>query len=395
MAKLTLAEVTTPLTTEQVQANVYAILAALGVNTTVWVPGSVVRTMIVSLCTVYSAMTELTAQIARSGFLALSDGDWLTLVARHVYGVDRRSASYAQGLVLVDNTGGGLYVLDVGDLQVASPTTGHTYSSTEAVTINPGAMGVSVAVIADVAGAASSANADTVTRVASDLPGLACNNPTALTATDEESDASLRVRCAEMLGALSPMGPWDAYTSALRNATRDDGSNLGITRVRLLPDGFGHVYVYCATATGGLSGPDIAVADEAVQRFAAPQAITAFVSTAVEFPIDTTYEVWLYNTSGKTEAQIKATIADAWRVYVNSLAVGGNIIPPDPVGHLYASEVIAVMSRAMPEIFRLELSEPSTSAVDFAINDVATFTAPLVIAVHQVPPPEGYRPPTS
>jgi hypothetical protein len=95
MALLPLDELTTPLTTDQVKARIYATLASVGVSTTSWKPGAVVRTMIAACAIVMAALSELTANIARSGFLELAEDKWLALVAHHVYGVDKVYATFA------------------------------------------------------------------------------------------------------------------------------------------------------------------------------------------------------------------------------------------------------------------------------------------------------------
>lgn len=390
MAKLTIADLTTPLTREQVQTKVYEVLAALGVNTTVWKPGAVVRTMIVALSLVFAAFTTLMSQIARAGFVSLSSGDWLTLVARYVYGIERREATYASGTVELTNSGGGLYILDAGDVVAANSVTGKTYRSTSAVTLNPLDANVPCDVVATEPGAASTADPGDVNQLVTNLLNVSVLNPTSLIGTDGESDAALRQRCTEQLGALSPMGPWDAYTSALRNATRPDGSNLGITRIRLIADGYGHVDLYCATATGPLPLIDVSYADEAVQQYAAPQAITARVHAAADVDINITYSVWLYNTSGKTEAEIEDTIADTLQAWVSTLPVGGNIVTP-PAGFVYVDEIAAKIASAMPEIFHVALIVPGAHIL-IPQTAVPVFVAPVVDTITQVPPAEGYRP---
>lgn len=390
MAKLTVAELTTPVSRQQVQAKIYEVLAVLGVNTTIWKPGGVVRTIIVAVSLVFAAFSTLVSQIARAGFLALSSGDWLTLVARHVYGVERMAATYAAGTVLLTNSGGGLYILAAGDVIVGNSVTGRTYRSTGGVTINPLDVNVPLGVAATEAGAASTADPGDIDDMVTSLLNVSVTNPTSLVGTDEETDASLRQRCTEKLGALSPMGPWDAYTSALRNAVRTDGSNLGITRIRLLSDGFGHVDCYCATPSGPISAPDVVFADEAVQQYAAPQAVTARVFAAGAQPVAITCEVWMYNTSGQTELEIKDTISDAVQAWVAVQPVGGNIITP-PNGFIYTDEITTMIAGSMPEIFHVVLTVPAAHLA-IANTAVPTYVAPVFTAIHQVPPPEGYRP---
>jgi uncharacterized phage protein gp47/JayE len=384
MAKLTLAELTTPMTRQEVQEKIYLVLQNVGVNTTIWKSGSVVRTMIAASSLVMAAFTELMANIAQGGFLALASGDWLTLVAQYVYNIERIEEDFARGNVTLSNAGGGVYTIDPGDLIVASEVTGQTYVNTAVVNIAALETGVVVPVEAVEAGTAANADPSTITVMVTVYAGITCTNPTGLVGVDRELDEALRTRCSESLGALSPLGPWDAYNSALR------GADVGVTRIRLQPDGYGRVYIWIASASGGISPGDVAIADEAVQQNATPQAITAIVASAVEVPIAVTYSVWLYNTSGLTEDQIKDTIEAALQDYVSTQPVGGNVVAPDP-GRVYTSALSGVIKGAMPEIFRVEVTAP-VDYVSLDIDEVPVLVDPVVTAVTQVPPPEGYRP---
>jgi len=379
MAKSTIDDLTTPMSREEVQASIYRVLAKLGVNTTAWKSGSVVRTMIAACSLVISALTQLAADITKSGFLALSSGPWLTLVAKYVYGVDRIEASYASGVVTLTNAAGGIYIMDPGDLVVAN-TAGHTFRNLEAFTL-PAMSSLAVSILATESGAASTSNPGTITHLVTTLLGVTSTNDNAVIGTDDELDPALRLRCSERLGALSPMGPWDAYGYALRGAKRADGTNLGITRIRLVPDGFGRVFVYCATATGALPSPDLPVADEAVQRWAAPQAITAIVGSATEVAISVVAQVFMYNTSGLSPEEIEDALNTAMTDFVKKQPVGGN------EGFVYQDALRAAIVSALPEIYHSVVTSPGDTAL--------TPTQALVYSggtwtITQIPPPQGY-----
>ncbi len=399
MARLTVDDLTQPVTRQQVQSSIYAVLAQLGVNTTSWKPGSVVRTIIVSVSVVFSSFSDLMAAIARSGFLELAADEWLTLVAWYVYGVDRLPGTFASGEVLVSNASDSLYVFDPGDLIIRNAISGLTYRNAVAFSIAPDTDNVVQSFVASEIGAASSAAPHEISQVVTTLPGLTCDNVNQLVGTDEETDTALRQRCTEQLGALSPMGPWDAYSSALRNATRGtDGPNLGITRVSLVPDGYGRIDLYAATASGTVpgdvdtEGTDLWYAQQAVQRYAEPQAVTAVVHSATTVNVSISYTAWVYNTSGQTDAQIKQIILDALRAFFPRQPVGGNIIPPDTTGKIYLSAIVSVIQNAMPEIFRVVITLP--------IPDIALTPQQIAVLVPSavagtivpVPPPEAYHP---
>jgi uncharacterized phage protein gp47/JayE len=286
-----------------------------------------------------------------------------------------------------------VYSFDPDDLIFANPTNGQTYRNVAPVAI--AAFGsASVAIQATEAGSDGSAGTETITKMVTVVLGLSCENLAPLTGTDEETDALLRERCREMLGALSPMGPWDAYGSAVRNATRPDGSNLGITRIRIVKDGRGTVTTYVADADGQILGTaddptsDLGIAHEAIQQNAAPLAINAVTESAINLVVPVSYEVWLYNTSARTELQITDAIETALINFFAAQPIGGNVIGTAP-GMVFVDGIRAAIGGALPEVFHVDVVEPA-SDVELTPNQVAVKGALVPLAVHQEPPPEGF-----
>jgi phage-related baseplate assembly protein len=113
-------------------------------------------------------------------------------------------------------------------------------------------------------------------------------NAAAFVGTDEETDVDLKVRCVAKLGSLSPNGARDAYNFIARSATRADGSPIGITRVRTIPDGIGGVDVYLATPSGGVTGTsgdpltDLGAVAAAIWETTEPLAVEATVASATK-----------------------------------------------------------------------------------------------------------------
>lgn len=396
MANFSLADLTTPATRAEVQASIYEVLTTLGVNTSSWQEGAVVRSIIVGVSAVLAAFSSLQANVAASGFLDLAEGDWLTLCARYVYGVDRIEATFAAGSVTLTNGGGGIYSADVGDLIVANPTTGKTYRNDASFTLSGGQTLV-VPVVATEAGSASASASGAITALVTSLLGVSVTNAAALTALDAERDPALRLRCREKLGALSPLGPWDAYAYAARNAKRSTGETTGITRTRVLKDGYGNVTLVVANATGAVGGTigntatDLGAVDEAAQLTAAPLAVTLGTQSAVAVAVPVVYSLYAYNTSGYSDEQLAEFVLTALQEFFSAQPVGGALLAPgDATGYLYVDALRAAMSRAVPETFHVVLSLP---AADVALT--STQVATLVHSVEtdatitQVAKPEG------
>jgi Uncharacterized homolog of phage Mu protein gp47 len=386
-------DLTKPVTRAEVEASIYQGLSIIGVNTTSWKPGGVVRTIIAVFSIVLSGFSTLQAKIARSGFLELSSGDWLTLVARYGYGVERIGATFATGQVTITNSGGGVYSGDADDLIFSNSSTGKTYRNTAPFTL--GALGSSVlAIQATEQGAASTSAPGAIDTMTTPLIGVTCSNDLAVIGSDAELDPSLRARCSEKLGALSPFGPWDAYASAVRNATHTDGTSLGITRFRLVKDGSGNVYVYLATSSGAVTGTvgdlttDLGIADEAIQQLAAPLAVTAHTLSATPVTIAPTYEAWMYNTSGSSPTQVQDAIETALESFMSSQPIGGNVIAP-AAGKVFVDAIRAVIAATFPEIFHVAVTLPAAD-VTLAITEVPVLGTPVCLGIHQSAPPEGF-----
>lgn len=395
MAIFSLAQLTTPLTRAEVEGKIYDVLAAVGTNTTSWKPGAVVRTMISACSIILSAFSELTALIARGGYLELASGAWLTLVAWYVYAVERQFATYAAGEVTLVNAGGGIYLLDPGDLVVANPDTGKQYRNVEPISLSALAT-LTVAVVALEAGSSSTSAPHTVVTFITPLLGVTVDNAVSIVGSDDEEDPALRARCSEKLGSLSPMGPWDAYSYAARNATRLDGAVIGVTRVRTVKDGFGNVTTYVATATGEVSGTvddldtDLGCVDDAIQKKAAPLAIAAWVVSATPVAIPVSYRVWMYNTSGLTEAEIAETIALRLVEFMSGQPIGGNIVGADP-GKVFVDAIRTAIGASLPQIFHVVVEVPAADVV-LTISQVPTLGTVTPLAITQVPPSEGSAP---
>lgn len=377
-------DLTTPVTRDEAKASIYDALGTVGVSTTSWRPGAVVRTIIAVVAILFSACTRLIAEIAKAGFLEFATGLWLTLVARHVYGVERLLATFGTGTYTLTNTGGGIFTLDPGDLIVRNPTTNTTY--TNVALVNLGANETATFTItAQEAGSASTSGVGAITEFVTPLLNVTGTNPTAVVGADDEDDAPLRTRCREVLGARSANGPADAYASTARGAKRADGSSIGVTRVRPVKDGFGNIYVYLATAVGTVLGDaedistDLGVINDQIQRKVAPLGVTAHTLGATPLPVNVPYRVWLLDTSGLTHAQLAALIATALGKYFAAVPIGGYVIAGQP-GRIYLEDLKAAIKAVRPEIFHVTI-DGLTSDIDVGLNFAPVLGTATAVAV--------------
>ena len=389
-------DLTTPLTADEIKTSIYTTLATLGVSTTNWKPGAVVRTIIAAVALVLAALSQLVAAIARAGFLDTATGNWLTLLAYYVYDVTRIPATFATGNVTLTNAAGGIYNWNPGELQVTCTLTGKVYKNLALISLGVGPSSVTSSFIAEEIGADSTAFAGEIDALVVALDGVTCSNAAPLVGTDEESDPELRVRCRNRLGALSPNGPADAYDYIAKSATLNTGVSAGVTRVRTVPNGAGGITAYLANASGSLAGTvgdlstPLGAADDAMQRQCVPLGITLTSTSAVGVSVPVTYDVWLYNTTSLTQAQIEDAIADSLAAWFAARPIGGDY-PAGPPGALYRSGVEAAIGAARTSsgislnIFRVQLTAPASDIV-FAANECPVLGTVTPNGIHQVSP---------
>jgi hypothetical protein len=377
-------DLTTPVTRDEAKASIYDALGTVGVNTTAWRPGAVVRTMIAAVAILFSAATRLIAEIAKSGFLELAVGAWLTLVARYVYGVERLAATFATGTLTLTNTGGGVFTVAARDLIVRNPVTDKTYVNVEPFSL--GSHGtITIDIVAEEAGSASISAIGTIVEFVTPLINVDCSNRSAAVGADDEEDGPLRVRCREVLGARSSNGPSDAYASVARGAKRPDGTAIGVNRVRIVKDGRGNAYIYLATPTGTVSGDpediatDLGIINDQIQRQAAPLGFTAHTLGTTALSLAIGYRVWLLDTSGLTHTQLATLIQTALAKFCGEAPIGGFVIDGQP-GRIYLDVLRSVIRGVRPEIFHVELTTHSAD-IDVGFNYAPTFGSATAVAI--------------
>jgi len=376
----TLEELTTPLTKDEVSESIFDSLEALGVKTSSWKPGAVARTIIAGVAIVLAAFSTLQALIAKNGFLELSEGDWLTVVARQVYDVERTVGTFAAGVLTLDNSTGSVHTPGIGDVIALNMSTGKTYRNTEAFSIGAFETGVLVDFEAIEIGSPSTSAANDIDALETVLLGVTVDNAAAFVGLDAENDEALKARARAKTGTLSPNGPADAYSFLALSATTDDGQPAGVTRVTEVPDGEGNVIVYVATASGTITGSigdtttPLGAVDESIQTKAVPLAVTATTTAAVAKDIPVTYEVWLRATIGLTVPEIDALIDTAILSFMATQPIGGSRKVPGG-GFVFTDAIKAAITAAVGTavLIDLDLAAPAAD-VAIAANEAPVTT---------------------
>lgn len=367
----------TPLTEDQILQSFLDILTTMGIPATSWRTGGVARTILRVVAKTYAGFTTLMSNIARSGFLETAQGDWLTLLARNVFNVERVEATFAVGQVTIVNTGGGLFgPYAPGELVFLWPSANKSYANQDTITINPGATLTGVNVQALELGSASSAAPGQISAFVTPLLGVTVTNPASVVGTDAQSDPDLRTECRNKLAAISVRGPRGAYAYAVEAATRPDGSAVDINRSSISPNSStGVVTVYVASPSGVPSPSDITYVADSIENIARPDSVTCNVLAATAVPYSAALTVWAKRTDGITSAQITDLVNQALILAFENYPIGGIPKPPNSQGYLYAEYVAGVIQGAHASIYDVD---GAGSDVALSPGQVATLATPTI-----------------
>lgn len=325
-----------------------------GVPSDSWRKGGPMRTLMrIIAATIVAAWTVVIAAIS-GGFLETSQGNWLTLLAFYVYGVSRVEATFAQGSVTLVNAGGGVFDANPGELILINTTTKKTYTNTAIIHLGSGATITGVAIIALEAGSASTSPAGTITGFVTPWSNVTVTNPADVVGLDAQSDADLKSLCMLKLGALSLLGPRDAYAYAIRTAN-NNGAPVNINRRSISrSNSTGTVSIVIASPSGAPSAGDLAAVETNIEAVARPDTVTVNVTGAVVVTSSQSITVWAVQTAGLDAPALTSMVEDAVTALVAEYAIGGLTKPPSSAGFLFASDMVGAAKDAHPAIYAVD-----------------------------------------
>lgn len=389
MALLTIDQLFTPLTKEQVKQKLYDLAAGLGLPTTAWVSGAPTRVLIAILSEIYGTfLAPLLVSLAKSGFLDDAEGNWLTLLAAKVYGVTRIEATFATGEVTVTNAGAGVYAFEIGEFSVRNSTTGATYHNAAYFEIN-GAGAVAVDIVADVAGSAGSSGPGDIDELVVAITNVSVTNADDVLGVDAESDEDLRQRCRDRLGALSPNGPADAYRYVALTPELNGGANVNRCLVKEA-SGDATLTIVVAAPDGAPTGGDVTLVQAAIDAYATPDSVTATVFAAIEQALTYTVNVIVSTEAGLTTSEWQTLIKQTLVDWVRTIPIEGiRLADPPALGKVPWRSVVGVVERiqvtAGSPYYVKQASLSSEVDVTVAASKVATLElADVTVNVTQV-----------
>lgn len=364
-------------TAAAVLAKGLAIAEGLGLPVTTWRTGDPTKSLYSFLARILAGddsdpsekgLSGIIQGYGQSAVLSLATRNWLTVLAKEVYGVDRVLATPATSTVTLHNVFGGLYVLDPGDVTVQCSSSGATYHTTSGGTLSAGVT-LSFSVVADLDGSDGSAPTDGIDTLVTSLIGVVVTASTAAIGVDEQSDPELRAQCRATLGALSPNGPADAYEFVARNPLLTGVTDITRARAIDFGGGDGTVFIYLASATGLVAPASSLAAQSAIDIWATPLAVTAFVEDASLQIVNVTATITGTGIPADFQARIAAALGTAIAEF-DIAGLAGDVID--------TTLLTAIMRSTIPQIRTINMTVPAAPvtlvAADAPIIGVVTIT---------------------
>lgn len=362
-------------TADKILAKGLQIATSIGLPVSSWRTGDPTRSLYKYLAVKLATTDTTVANLARSAYLSAlvaaakagddAARDWLKITALEVYGVEVQEATYASGQITLFNAGGGFYPVEPNDLTFKSSITGKTYHNTSGprdTNGNPVAAITAGSTVvfdfeADEAGSDSTVAEDEIDQMVTTLLGVEITTNTAAVANDEQSPESIEEQCKDSLGALSPNGPLDVYRYVARNSTLTGITT--ITRAFSVDNENGTVTVYIAGASGTVSGGDVTAVQDALDRWATPNCVTATATSAsgVTFNIDTTVAY-----SGSLDhTALVAAITSAIAAALAAIDIGGDPLTSGQKG--VSLDTIVAAIRGIAGVTSVSMTTPSANTV--------------------------------
>ena len=377
---MTLAELLTTKTAAQWRATLLAKLASppegsASFPVTAWLAGGVARTLIELYSAALSDVQRAVRAIALAGVLEEVEGDWLTVVARNFYRVERIPAGFTEGIVSVTAAAGvGPYKLDaIVGIQGLVDDDALRFIAVESATLNPGQT-VNITVKAESPGTRHNVSVGAIGYLFTPLPGVTVSNPAVVSTwitrpgLDEESDARLRQRCVDKWATLSTSWTDPAVRYWTLSSTTLDGAPTGVTRMAIVYGPCGTYTVVVASDAGGVSGGIVA----AVQAFLdARKPITdeptVVSATETAVAILGTVRVKVGQNTAANRAKVVAAIATLQA----SLGIGDDV----DLGALYATIRGALGSAVIDVDITTPAGDTAIGATAVAVLDASNIAS--------------------
>ncbi len=395
---LTLQQLITPPTEDEILATILRALGQAGFEATSWQDGSIQLTILRLLARLMAALGITIQQVAAGGFTVLAGSGeiantspFLALLARYVYNVTPGEATNTLGQVLLTSIPAApLYTIAAGDLVVSDQPAGtagaNTYTNTAGGTLAPNST-LSLEFKADTAGQVANIPTGTTLYLWSPLAGVTPSNPAYLAlgtwittpGSDKESDASIVAKCIGQWAQLTYGNINGAYEVWARKALP------ALTRVSVQSAaGDGTVVLVGATALGPLTSPQCTTitdylngTTDGVGRRPLNDIVSTIPATTLSTPALT---IEAYVTSDVIDS-IAATMSDALLTYIGTIPIGGTKLTIPSTGVVLVEELGAIAQK----LFGVRKAVLSVTT-DIPLGATEIYTPAITVNVHPVQP---------
>ena len=362
------AELISEKTKEEILAKGLEFAAGVGLDVASWHPGDPTKSLYGFLAEQLEVLEKTVSKYARTISLESAKGDWLKLVAVQLYEYTPREATYATTPVVLTNTQGGYYPIEVGDLVFTSSFNKKTYRNTTGGILQSGpGTSLTVTVVADEPGKESDAAAGEIDTLVTTLTGVTCSNPEAAIALDAEDETSIKKGCREANTMLSPAGPKGIYAYV---ATTPELSTVPeITRAIEVNEGNLTTRLYIATAQGTASAGACTTIGKQIATLAQPAGATVYVESATALLQSVTATVWVYDDIPDDDATVINNVKESINTALSNVPIGGSQPVAGGAKYLIKSQIRGAIKDSYPEFFFKE--EVSIPADDIEITDAS------------------------
>lgn len=355
---VTLSDLLSVPTKEQMLDKFVAILRLAGFPTASWQSGAFMRHTVETESELLVDVATLVRNVAKGGFIKLAgevDDAWADLCAENVFDEERKPAVFTQGkATLTDAAGVGPVTINAGAFWIANADKSLRYVNTEGGTL-PLNGTLTLTFQAETAGTLYNVGVGSLREILTPQPGVTVDNPALDTGTwitqqgaNVESSAALAQRCIDKWSTLGSGSDEGAYRYVASSSSSE------ITRVRVYSPGAGAVRVVVAGDAGPVSSAALALAAAAVEAkrpIGVPDVTTSNAAVYSQSIAGT-----LTVTAGRDKAAVLAAAQAALNEFQRALEIGAKV-----------SREKVIRALLVDGVEDLELSSP---AADYQLADV-------------------------
>jgi uncharacterized phage protein gp47/JayE len=372
---LTLDDLLTEQSEDEVVATFDAVLTALGIPVEAWPRRGIAITLKRLFARGISSLSKVQRLVAESGFLDTARGAGLTLLARCMYGVERIPASFATGPLVLTNTVANVYEYAAREA-VFRGANGKAYTNMEPFELL-GTATLTLDVVALEQGAIGTAPAGTVTELETTMLGVAASNPQAIVGVDDELDPALRQRCRDRIAAYGAGAPRGAYAFWARSAKRADGAPVNINRVTVSrASSIGEVTVIVAAPGGAPASIDVEAVADTLEEKVRPDTVTVRTLAAVERMVTPHIDVYAVRTPGLTSAMLESDVLLSLAALGSTWPIGGRPKSPGLTRWLFADSITGAVIRANAAVYECDID---TGDIALAPTDVVVLVPTITV----------------